>query len=70
MGSLQQDWQTHLEIIDKKQVQVDTKKWAKCNYFSIDLVCDSYGNGTRTLWRHIEDAYKLYSGKLDLEKGQ
>ena len=43
------------EIIDKKQVQVSTQKRTKCNYCSTDLACDSYGNGTSTLRRHIKD---------------
>lgn len=58
------------EIIDKKKVRVGIKKRAKCNYYSIDLACDSYGNGTSTLKRHIKDVCKLYLGILDLEKGQ
>lgn len=41
------------EIIDKKKVRVGIQKQAKCNYYSIDLACDSYGNSTSTLKRHI-----------------
>jgi hypothetical protein len=59
-----------MEIIDKKPIQVGIQKRAKCNYCSTDLACDSYGNGSSTLRRHIEDVCKMYPGRLDLDKGQ
>lgn len=51
-----------MNTIDGKQVEVGTRKRAKCNY--------CYGNGTSTLRRHLEDLCKIYPGRVDLEKGR
>ncbi|XP_062007668.1 uncharacterized protein LOC133724822 [Rosa rugosa] len=57
-------------IKDGKKVQTCVKERAKCNYCGTDLACDSYGNGTSSLRRHIQEVCKKYPGKVDLESGQ
>ncbi|XP_024177937.1 zinc finger BED domain-containing protein RICESLEEPER 4-like [Rosa chinensis] len=60
----------HFEIKDGKKVQTCVKERAKCNYCGTDLACDSYGNGTSSLRRHILEVCKKYLGRVDLESGQ
>ncbi|KAM5551467.1 hypothetical protein ABKV19_026350 [Rosa sericea] len=58
------------EIKDGKKVKTCVKQRAKCNYCETDLACDSYGNGTSSLRRHIQEVCKKYPGRVDLESGQ
>lgn len=55
------------ETIDGKEHQVGHEQRAKCKYCLTDIKFDSLFNGTSALRRHIENVYKLYLGRADLE---
>ncbi|KAL9685649.1 hypothetical protein QQ045_023100 [Rhodiola kirilowii] len=58
------------EMKNGKRVQTNEVVRAKCNYCAKDFACDSYGNGTSTLKRHIDNVCKKYSGRVKINDGQ
>ncbi|CAM8881649.1 unnamed protein product [Rhodiola kirilowii] len=53
-----------------KRVQTHEVVRAKCNYCAKDFSCDTYGNGTSTLHRHIDNVCKKYPGRVKINDGQ
>ncbi|CAM8886096.1 unnamed protein product [Rhodiola kirilowii] len=58
------------EMRNGKRVQTDEVVRAKCNYCDKDFACNTYGNGTSTLKRHIENACKKYPGRVKINDAQ
>ncbi|CAM8915967.1 unnamed protein product [Rhodiola kirilowii] len=58
------------ETKNGKRMQTNEVVRAKCNYCAKDFACDSYGNGTSTLKRHIDNVCKKYSGRVKINDGQ
>ncbi|KAL9671048.1 hypothetical protein QQ045_008611 [Rhodiola kirilowii] len=53
-----------------KRVQTHEVVRAKCNYCAKDFACDTYGNGTSTLQRYIDNVCKKYPGRVKINDGQ
>lgn len=58
------------EIVEDEEKIVKHTKRAQCKYCSTTLACDSRGNGTSTLSKHIKLVYKGNSGRTNLEENQ
>ncbi|CAM8901939.1 unnamed protein product [Rhodiola kirilowii] len=52
-----------------KRVQTHEVVRSKCNYCANDFACDTYGNGTSTLQRHIDNVCKKYPGRVKINDG-
>ncbi|KAL6586123.1 hypothetical protein OROMI_002767 [Orobanche minor] len=58
-----------VEVVDGVEKVVGSTQRCSCNYCGTTLACDSRGNGTSTLRKHIEIVCKSYPGKVDIEEG-
>ncbi|CAM8929371.1 unnamed protein product [Rhodiola kirilowii] len=58
------------EMKNGKSVQTHEVVRAKCNYCAKDFSCNTYGNGTSTLQRHIDNVCKKYPGRVKINDGQ
>ncbi|KAL6576150.1 hypothetical protein OROHE_000621 [Orobanche hederae] len=58
-----------VEVVDGVEKVVGSTQRCSCNYCGTSLACDSRGNGTSTLRKHIEIVCKSYPDKVDIEEG-
>ncbi|KAK9931904.1 hypothetical protein M0R45_019158 [Rubus argutus] len=59
-----------IEIVNNEEKVVGHTRRAQCMYCSTNLACDSRGNGTSSLSKHIEQVCKGYPGRANLEEDQ
>ncbi|KAL6527905.1 hypothetical protein OROMI_029716 [Orobanche minor] len=58
-----------VEVVDGVEKVVGNRQRCRCNYCGTTLACDSRGNGTSTLRKHIEIVCKSYPGTVNIEEG-
>ncbi|CAM8990745.1 unnamed protein product [Rhodiola kirilowii] len=58
------------EMKNGKKLQTHEVVRAKCNYCDTDFACNTYGNGTSSLLRHIDHVCKKYPGRVKINDGQ
>ncbi|KAL9667777.1 hypothetical protein QQ045_002145 [Rhodiola kirilowii] len=58
------------EMKNGKKLQTHEVVRAKCNYYDTDFACNTYGNGTSSLLRHIDHVCKKYPGRVKINDGQ